>query len=61
MSKKTMNPGAMPQKPPFRMDVLKRVIGLLFRYYRPHMICVVIGIVLASAAASMVSKAPLLK
>ncbi len=40
-------------KPAFRMDVLKRVIGLLFRYYRPQMICVVIGIILASAAASM--------
>ena len=50
MSKK---PVTKQGKPAFRMDVLKRVIGLLFRYYRPQMICVVIGIVLASAAGSM--------
>ncbi len=55
MSKKKMMKQGAPAhgKPPFRMDVLKRVIGLLFRYYRPQMICVVIGIVVASAAASL--------
>ena len=55
MSKKNkMKQGApMGGKPPFRMDVLKRVIKLLFRYYRPQMICVIIGNVLTSAASSM--------
>ena len=54
MSKKKMMNSQMPGgKPPVRMDVLKRVVKLLFRYYRPHMICVAIGIVIASAAASL--------
>ena len=35
---KATKPG-MPAggKPPFRMDVLKRVIKMLFHYYRPQM------------------------
>ncbi len=55
MSKQKTAKQGMPAggKPPFRMDVLKRVIKMLFHYYRPQMIFVVIGIVLTSAASSM--------
>jgi len=55
MSKKKMMPQGAPRggKPPVRMDVLKRVVGLLFRYYRPQMICVCLGIVITSAASSL--------
>ena len=55
MSQEKMTKPGAPNggKPAFRMDVLKRVVKLLFHYYRLQMIFVVIGIVLASAAASM--------
>ena len=45
----------MPPKPPKRKGMLKRILKLLFGYYKPMLIVVIICILLTSIASTVAS------
>ena len=59
-NKKAMNQNTPPmpkggKRPPLRVDVLKRLLGLLFRDYKPQLIVVAICVVMVAVASTIAS------